>query len=1279
MTQPELQTYPVTLKLSEFGVTTRTKNLSATIKLRTPIRARALRGRFEVNNSQLKRANAEGILTFNVYASKELNDAGVADAYYLLNCQYIDGMRDRLLWVPTGGGDVSQLLPLSSDGQNVPAPLLATELEEIHRRLGALEAQSGGGTGDGATGGGATGGGGGVVELPGSAGISLSVAAVANVGVGAPSSTINRKISNSSDAAYDRRYGFVGADAGSFYDPVDFVFGDANTIFVLERNRVQRLNIADNTEALTNTSSAGLAADTLGNYVSLAQYDLGAFTTATDLPTSIAFTLPTSAAPGDLTGARVWVAYPTLGALVAIDPDGKAMRYNWSFATDADRARMPSGARALASSPDFRSLWALGYAASNTLPGSDVMAVLSHAGTVQNAITLSQPVRYGLGIQPKPGGGFGAIDAVRRQIFVYDANGNLTQTRGSGYPYREPVTAPLNTQFLQSFTFDAQGRVIGQRANYFSRIEENGDGLFVAPKLSAYYFVQSGSPSNWGEPPQTVIRRDPNGRLWALALINKFAGGGEIADPEHRPLLVRLKESIWTDTKLAHSFISFDTAGINAALDYQAPYGVYYEGETGQVNLKLDAGIKNLASLWCAWDLLDEGGKTVGSGTLPVALQTDAASYPIEFPLPQLNGSARCGSYTVVVRLARTAGGPSFSNVSKRVSVTPAWPQLNVLSQRLDAGEKGSGIYDPPGAGFAGQVIRLNGSGTLASSIAQNRAYIVDCKARDVPHFLQVTNPSEVAEENIKGLVRGVGDVLEWLEILNEPTTGVNNIGVPRALELLALARQWVNEANAETGYDVKLLAPCLVGFNRAQLTQWFAGGGGALVDGFSNHDYQGNNGYHPVHSDREWKFVRDAMAANGCANKPMWQTEHGVLCSLGNVSRGFLQMTRMLLQRDVAASNGVPAERNAVFYLNSHGFNNFKSWLYDGSGFFPSALACRTHWALVGRKPFVDRLNFGTDGNRLYFGAGYEDATGTVYSFTNMGAVRPASGFEARSGDRDSATLAFAVTGASGGVTVYDAWGNGRAVPIVGGVLSLRLTQEPQFVVLPQGARLMAPVVDYGDSQIQGGAGVTLNWSGNNGLMADWNGVTINSQFGHNFAVLTDGTVDNPVIAVTNVGEADIEGGDKWWQGNFTLSQDATKGSVINFDETLTATFDAPKTANRVVFWGCEADNGWAALLDYDFSVRKADGTWEIVHQVRSGQTPTTLCATGDGQAIGWGDASKHHILEFARREITGFALRVLKTSYGDEPDEIAQQVRRALYGSSNPAQLIFSQIEVF
>ena len=134
-----LETYPVTLRLIEFGVSPITKNLLATLRMQTLPRTISLDGAFEVSCSQSRAADANGVITFDVYASPELNQVGVTDAYYLLTCQSIAGMRDRVLWVPIGGGDVSELLPTSGDGQNVPAPLLATRLNTIQSQIDALQ------------------------------------------------------------------------------------------------------------------------------------------------------------------------------------------------------------------------------------------------------------------------------------------------------------------------------------------------------------------------------------------------------------------------------------------------------------------------------------------------------------------------------------------------------------------------------------------------------------------------------------------------------------------------------------------------------------------------------------------------------------------------------------------------------------------------------------------------------------------------------------------------------------------------------------------------------------------------------------------------------------------------------------------------------------------------------------------------------------------------------------------------------------------------------------
>ena len=1058
----------------------------------------------------------------------------------------------------------------------------------------------------------------------------LSVAALPDAGVGKAGEPSSFGLSNNPRISYDRRLGKLGTAPGMFSNPVDFCFSGQNSefVYVLERNRVQKI-------ALTETFTGE---------VSLAQYSLKSVTKGSHIPSALALTTEGGA-------VKIWVAYPTRNALVCIEEDGTSRLCTY------EGAAFPNGIYALGTHNNR--VYAVGYASGDVEDGrlASKVAIINADGSLFSWVKLSRGLQFAKRLEIDSAGNI-FIQAWRWQIFKFSPTGNLLRTYGNGFQYPNVTTAPRGVAFHHSFALGHDDNLYTMRSGELIRIQ--GSTLsFCRPLLSSTGLLMGGVSSFPERIPGTIFRVDNHNRLWVLTLSSTEAGG---FGSDNRPLLVRVCEDVFSNKALSPTSFEESEAGYAPALEHGEPYGLYYETGTGHINVKFAPGPKPRSHLVCRWALSDHTGQVLQEGEAPVPLAEAASLKSIPFAIPRNGALPRYGWFNFKADFFGEEGTSLFSR-SKHIAVTPAWPSLVEPARTLEADESAGGAYDPERAGWAGQIIRFHCSGLSPKSIARVREQALQCKKYNVPCFLQITSKEEIMSEdgkvntaNLVGLVEGLGDVIKHFEIINEPTTGYTPLKIPQYIEYLKAARTVIKS----TDPSIQILGPALVSLSLPKIEEFLALGGGKLIDEFSIHDYEGNNAIYATLREPKWDKVRELLKEYKVGHKPMWQTEHGTLAIFANVLYPFQQMSRIALQRDINARSGVPPSRNAIFYLNDHGFGDFKSWIWNRDGAYPAALACRTHWALVGRKPFTDQLDFGSVGNSLYHGVGYGDDSGVVYSLQDLGVVNPQPGFEATLGARDGKMLDFAVGGAGASATVYDVFGNKSDVPVNGGVLSLRLTQSPQFVVLSAGGTLTAPVVDFGPNQ---SAGTTFSWSGSQEEFK-WNDTTKgDDNKRQNLKQLTDG-ITTPTHNL--------------WLGNLAAREGTEEqGTLIDFGASLSASF-APKNISRIVLYGTEADNNVCTLMDYDLEVQKPDGSFEMVHQVRYNESPLLRTTLDPALAIGYLDTSKTHVLEFSPRDAIGYRLTVLRTSYNTEQSFEAQQIRRGLFGSGMPANLSLAEITV-
>jgi hypothetical protein len=223
----------------------------------------------------------------------------------------------------------------------------------------------------------------------------------------------------------------------------------------------------------------------------------------------------------------------------------------------------------------------------------------------------------------------------------------------------------------------------------------------------------------------------------------------------------------------------------------------------------------------------------------------------------------------------------------------------------------------------------------------------------------------------------------------------------------------------------------------------------GVLPDAISVHGYNTVNG-DVILGDHCLGGLTSMIAGLDLSHIPVWMTETGEFVdnygSLNWRSSTHWTALRTLLYEVY----GIPCERQAYYYMTSHGFDDFPSYLI-GAENRPApqfamfrGLAERT---MNASRPA--RLTMPGPAERMVFGSVYNSATATTVMLLNTG---PAS---------TTVTLAGAGTAT---VMVYDWAGNSKTVsPNAAGQVTVTSTDLPTYVVLPAGSSVSVVDVDGG------------------------------------------------------------------------------------------------------------------------------------------------------------------------------------------------------------------------
>jgi len=308
----------------------------------------------------------------------------------------------------------------------------------------------------------------------------------------------------------------------------------------------------------------------------------------------------------------------------------------------------------------------------------------------------------------------------------------------------------------------------------------------------------------------------------------------------------------------------------------------------------------------------------------------------------------------------------------------------------------------------------------------------------------------------------------------------------------------------------------------------------------------------------------------------------------------------------------------------------NLATFVYSDSGPHPAALACRTRCAMTQAldRTFVEKLDFGATGNKMFLGLLYTGADGSTLTLRNLGMDELPVDLDISSG---------------ASVDVVDSFGNVETVPIQSGKATITTTQLPIYVKLTTSQSVTAPTIDLGTNIA---SEATFTYSGGNTSDP---------------ALLTDG--------IMQVWHANNPWGDPW------------KGDYLGeyFDETpetFDITFPTAREITGLMVYGARADNPYSAILDYDLQYHDGQD-WVTIEEIRAACPTSTIIPTFLCNAVAWLMDNNFYVHQFAEPVTTDkLRLIVRRVTIGYMPDIEASQA-----AGWNPSGhwLLLREIEVY
>lgn len=780
------------------------------------------------------------------------------------------------------------------------------------------------------------------------------------------------------------------------------------------------------------------------------------------------------------------------------------------------------------------------------------------------------------------------------QVYQFDAVGKLRDIIGGGTRTR----AEDGSELLHSITVDTRGCLYGLTYGNPSFVVRFDPGITTVTRREGQFKWADPWSSHSG---YTLLAVDQQDRLWVGTTRN--------SDPQtnpryhFQPCILRTATNFLDKGRSQVSEASALVLGLKAGVETKLPYNISHDLAPVLFDFVVKPGNRRVREVTVEYRVYDMYKRLAGDGRFSLPLQEGVeARQPCSFK------PSGFGWYTISCEL--TGQGQRLMGVGAHVGVTPHFAGLPELA----AGESPGGWNDAPRQAFTGLKLQRVNTGSGLDKLEKE----VEAAAKyGLTLLVQFENLKECAPERVRAAVTRFQGRVKYWEIVNEPNFSISPTGyVAMVKELYPLIKSIDPQA--------QVLCPDVCGIQLSWYEAFYKAGGKDFCDILSIHDYEGDESIDPGHW--RWKLgeLRKRMAAHGDTNKAIWQTERAIPAVRGSCFQGGNQAVRVLLQRDVQESLGVPGEHNLHYYLNAGGYAAVPSYLWSEAGPHPAVLALRTRHAMIRGRAFADTLDFGPTGNKMFMGLRFNSAEGTTIILRNLGSA--------------DLPLEWKVSGGPA-VEMLDAFGNSQRLPVSRGSVRTVARQMPCYLRLAPGQTLTPPNIDFGRNLA---AEAQFSYSAPVEAKSDWT------------------TLTNGILEVTHAGNPYQH---KYW--NATLPQTP---------QTFDIAFAHPRTVSKLLVFGVRADNPHCALLDYDLQYFNGR-TWTTIEAVRTPCPSSDLIHTPLCKSQGWYLDNNFFMHQFKPVKTEKVRLVIQRTTRGFLPDTAALEAK----GGTMPARLQLREIEVY
>ena len=473
---------------------------------------------------------------------------------------------------------------------------------------------------------------------------------------------------------------------------------------------------------------------------------------------------------------------------------------------------------------------------------------------------------------------------------------------------------------------------------------------------------------------------------------------------------------------------------------------------------------------------------------------------------------------------------------------------------------------------------------------------------------------------NLAGVAQIVAhfqDRVQYWEPRNEPNS--DTAGSAFATGEMKSFYQTVKSVNPA----LKVLGPGLVSLSQQYwIDDFLKAGGGNYIDAFSFHAYNNVDGDFWL-ARTAFDSVKWQLKCYGFPNMELWQTELGYMAAVYGAYEPRLQGRWTMVEMMAFEQAGIPKEHNHLWYDKSQGYWDFPMFAEnEDTGFNPSAALMRVWSEELYGKQFVSAYDFGTVDNNIYVGSLFQSPTGTssVAAFMTNG--------------NTVGKINLSISGGVTSVQTVDAFGVTTARSVIGGFLTLPVSELPIYVELGSGQTCTILPRTYG-TNVAVATGVTVQASGSavhpggsqipndpskivNGVLEDWYWRQWDQDQPWMSNVSTwPATIEIDLPQTTSVSDVIVHAATPWqWVGTL-LDYDLQywNGSVWTEIEHITEPTNT--FANYTPAVRCTVDSYFSdrCIFEHHFSPVSTAKIRLVVNDVTYGGGATALVAAAGGQ----------------------------------------------------------------